>query len=75
MAIFRDFSEKMPMKPSKLKKRTTNTWKQVIQHHNSGNILKSKVARNFASLLPIALVLLRKRATISVKITLFWIKI
>ena len=50
-------------------------WKHVIQHQNSGNISKSKVARSFAVLLPIALGLQRKRATISFKITLFSIKL
>ena len=75
MAIFGGISAKVPRKPSKLKKKPTKTWKQVIQHHNSGNISKSKVARSFAALLPIALGLQRKRATISFKITLFSIKL
>ena len=50
-------------------------WKHVIQHQNSGNISKSKIARSFAVLLPIALGLQRIRATITIKISLLRIKL
>ena len=54
MAISGDISEKMPMKTTKFRKMATYTWKQVIKHNKSGKIWKSKVARHFVCLLPIA---------------------
>ena len=54
MAISGDISEIMPMKTTKFRLMATNTWKQDINHNKSGKIWKSKVARHFVCLLPIA---------------------